>query len=125
MLPIYLKNIKLFLLPSSLLSEIVLKDLGLKTKKPNLNDWKKVVKAKLNPKKSVEVAMVGKYTELKDSYKSLNEALDHAGIKNNAKVATNNLPITAAGTKFFVFADLIVTAPTAKPSAVINPKISP
>ena len=74
------------LLHKQKVDEIVLKDLGLKTKKPNLNDWKKVVKAKLNPKKSVEVAMVGKYTELKDSYKSLNEALDHAGIKNNAKV---------------------------------------
>ena len=74
------------LLHKQKVDEIVLKDLGLKTKKPNLNDWKKVVRAKLNPKKSVEVAMVGKYTELKDSYKSLNEALDHAGIKNNAKV---------------------------------------
>ena len=46
-------------------------------------------------------------------------------IKNNANVATNNFPITAAGTKFFDFADLIVTAPTAKPIAVINPNISP
>ena len=46
-------------------------------------------------------------------------------IKNNAKIATNNFPITAAGTKFFDFADLIVTAPTAKPRAVINPNISP
>ena len=46
-------------------------------------------------------------------------------IKNIAKVATNNFPTTAAGTKFFVLADLIVTAPTAKPNAVTNPKISP
>ena len=46
-------------------------------------------------------------------------------IKNMAKVATNNFPTTAAGTKFFVLADLIVTAPIAKPNAVINPKISP
>ena len=46
-------------------------------------------------------------------------------IKNKAKVATNNLPTTAAGTKFFDFADRIVTAPTANPIAVINPKISP
>ena len=68
---------------------IVLKDLGLKTRTPKLNDWKKVVRAKLNPKKSVEVAMVGKYTELKDSYKSINEALEHAGIKNKAKVNIN------------------------------------
>ena len=46
-------------------------------------------------------------------------------IKKREKVATNNLPTTAAGTKFFDFADLIVTAPTANPIAVINPKISP
>ena len=46
-------------------------------------------------------------------------------IKNKAKIATNNFPTTAAGTKFFVFADLIVIAPTARPNAVINPKISP
>ena len=46
-------------------------------------------------------------------------------IKNKANIATNILPTTAAGTKFFDFADLTVTAPIAKPSAVINPKISP
>ena len=46
-------------------------------------------------------------------------------IKNSAKIATNSFPITAAGTKFFDFADLIVTAPTAKPIAVMNPRMSP
>ena len=46
-------------------------------------------------------------------------------MKNKAKIATNNLPTTAAGTKFFDFADRIVTAPTAKPIAVTNPSISP
>ena len=46
-------------------------------------------------------------------------------IKNKAKVATINFPTTAAGTRFFDFADLIVTAPTANPNAVMNPKISP
>lgn len=46
-------------------------------------------------------------------------------INNKAKVATSSLPTTAAGTKFLDFADLIVTAPTARPIAVINPKISP
>ena len=46
-------------------------------------------------------------------------------IKNKAKEATNNLPTTAAGTKFFVLADLIVIAPKAKPKAVIKPKTSP
>ena len=74
------------LLHQQKVDKIILKHLNLKTKPPVLNDWKKVVNAKLNPKTAVEVAMVGKYTELKDSYKSLNEALDHAGIKNKAKV---------------------------------------
>ena len=46
-------------------------------------------------------------------------------INNKAKVATNNFPTTADGTKFFDFADLTVIAPTAKPTAVTNPKISP
>ena len=46
-------------------------------------------------------------------------------IKSNAKAATNNLPTTAAGTKFLFLADLIITAPTAKPIAVTNPKTSP
>ncbi len=46
-------------------------------------------------------------------------------IKKSAKIATNNFPTTAAGTKFFDLADLITTAPTARPNAVIKPKISP
>ena len=67
--------------------KILMKSLNIKqSKKPNLNDWKRVVKAKLNPKKEANIAIVGKYVELKDSYKSLNEALDHAGIINKAKV---------------------------------------
>ena len=67
--------------------KILMKSLKIKqSKKPNLTDWKRVVQAKLNPKKEVNIAIVGKYVELKDSYKSLNEALDHAGIINKAKV---------------------------------------
>ncbi|MDC0029739.1 CTP synthase [Pseudomonadota bacterium] len=67
--------------------KILLKKLNLlKVKYPRLNDWKRVVDAKLNPKKKVSIAVVGKYVDLKDSYKSLNEALDHAGIVNLAKV---------------------------------------
>ena len=67
--------------------KILMKSLNIKqSKKPNLTDWKSVVQAKLNPKKEANIAIVGKYVELKDSYKSLNEALDHAGIINKAKV---------------------------------------
>ena len=67
--------------------EIVLKNLRLNSiKKPNLRDWKRVIKEDLEPKESVRISMVGKYTELADAYKSLNEALKHGGFKNNLKV---------------------------------------
>ena len=67
----------------------ILEKLKIKTNNPKLNDWKRVVKAKLLPEKEVNVSFVGKYTELKDSYKSINEALEHAGIKNKAQVNIN------------------------------------
>ncbi len=56
------------------------------SKKPNLRDWRKVIKEDLEPKESIKISMVGKYTELADAYKSLNEALKHGGFKNNLKV---------------------------------------
>ena len=66
--------------------EIVLEKLKLNSKrKPNLSDWKKVIKEDLE-QKSVKISMVGKYTELADAYKSLNEALKHGGFQNNLKV---------------------------------------
>ena len=67
--------------------EIVLEKFKLNSsKKPNLRDWRKVIKEDLEPKESVKISMVGKYTELADAYKSLNEALKHGGFKNNLKV---------------------------------------
>ena len=77
------------LLNKQKVDDTILKKLNLKIKKPNLNDWKRVVKAKLLPEKEVNISFVGKYTELKDSYKSINEALEHAGIQNKAKVNIN------------------------------------
>ena len=66
--------------------EIVLEKFKLNSsKKPNLRDWRKVIKEDLEPKESVKISMVGKYTELADAYKSLNEALKHGGFKNNLK----------------------------------------
>ena len=67
----------------------ILDKLNIKSKEPKLNDWKRVVRAKLLPEREVNVSFVGKYTELKDSYKSINEALEHAGINNKAKVNIN------------------------------------
>ena len=52
----------------------------------DLTDWDNVVDALLNPEYTVRVAMVGKYVELPDAYKSVNEALLHAGIQNRVKV---------------------------------------
>ena len=55
-------------------------------KKVNLSPWKKITKIVLNPKKYVNIAIIGKYVNLKDAYKSLDEALIHGGINNNLKV---------------------------------------
>jgi CTP synthase len=55
-------------------------------KKVNLNPWKKITKIVLQTKKSINIAIIGKYVDLKDAYKSLDEALTHGGIHNNLKV---------------------------------------
>ena len=55
-------------------------------KKVNLAPWKKITKLVLNPRKSLNIAIIGKYVNLKDAYKSLDEALTHGGIKNSLKV---------------------------------------
>jgi len=55
-------------------------------KKVNLKPWKKITKVVLNPKKHVNIAIIGKYVNLKDAYKSLDEALVHGGIENKLKV---------------------------------------
>jgi CTP synthase len=55
-------------------------------KKVNLNPWKKITKIILHTKKSTNIAIIGKYVDLKDAYKSLDEALTHGGIDNNLKV---------------------------------------
>ncbi|WP_415309199.1 CTP synthase [Candidatus Pelagibacter sp. Uisw_099_02] len=55
-------------------------------KKVNLNPWKKITKIVLHTKKLINIAIIGKYVDLKDAYKSLDEALTHGGIDNNLKV---------------------------------------
>ena len=65
----------------------VLKYFKIKSKKKvNLTPWKKITKTVLNTKKFVNIAVIGKYVNLKDAYKSLDEALTHGGITNNLKV---------------------------------------
>jgi CTP synthase len=60
--------------------------LRLETKEPDLRAWGAMVDKILHPQRRVRVAIVGKYTELADSYKSINEALIHGGIANEAGV---------------------------------------
>ena len=65
----------------------VLNYFKIKSKRPvNLTPWKKITKTILQNKKQVNIAVIGKYVELKDAYKSLDEALTHGGIENNVKV---------------------------------------
>jgi len=69
------------------LDERVLKYFKIKSKsKVNLKPWKKITNLVLKAKKIVHIAIIGKYVELKDAYKSLDEALTHGGIDNNLKV---------------------------------------
>ncbi len=55
-------------------------------KAPNLEEWERIVRRINNPESEVTIGVVGKYTNLSDSYKSLNEALSHGGIANKVKV---------------------------------------
>ncbi len=65
----------------------VLNYFKLKSKKTvNLKPWKKITKIILQNKKQVNIAIIGKYVELKDAYKSLDEALTHGGVDNKIKV---------------------------------------
>ena len=69
------------------LDERVLSYFNIKNKKsPNLAKWKNITSNVLGAKKDVNIAIIGKYVNLKDAYKSLDEALTHGGISNNLKV---------------------------------------
>jgi CTP synthase len=70
------------------LDHIVVEKLALqnKAKPADLSEWERVVYLQKNPKTAVKIAMVGKYVDLVDAYKSLNEALLHAGIDTSTKV---------------------------------------
>jgi CTP synthase len=74
------------LLREQKIDDYIIKNLKLKSKKLNLKPWKNYRAKVLSCKKSIKIAMIGKYVDLVDSYKSLNEALYHAGIINNRLV---------------------------------------
>ena len=71
------------------LGEKILEKLGMKVKKPDLARWEEINKTLKKPEGEVKIGIVGKYVDLKESYKSLTEALIHGGIGNNIKVIFN------------------------------------
>ena len=77
------------MLHDQMLDEIVCHKLGILAKAADLSVWKKLVHALENPEREVTVAFVGKYVDLTESYKSLTEALVHAGIHTQSKVRIN------------------------------------
>jgi CTP synthase len=64
----------------------VVEKLNIWTGQPNLTKWRRLIKTAQNPKVTVNIAVVGKYVNLVDSYKSLHEAIAHGAIANEAKV---------------------------------------
>jgi len=93
------------------LDKIVVDKLQLTAEPADLSEWQAVVTAQNSPRQTVKIAMVGKYTEHQDAYKSLNEALLHAGIHTRTKVNIAYLDaeiIETHGTKVLTGVDAIL-----------------
>ncbi|MEO8307915.1 MAG: CTP synthase [Pseudomonadota bacterium] len=76
------------------LDDIVVRRLGLTAPPTDLAEWRQVVQAKAHPDAVVDIAMVGKYVQMRDSYISLNEALTHAGIRTRTRVNVHYIEST-------------------------------
>jgi len=71
------------------LDDKIIELLNIWTRKPQLDNWEELIRKIKSPKHSITIAVVGKYVDLTESYKSLNEALYHGGIANDCKVNLN------------------------------------
>jgi CTP synthase len=84
------KDFSIYEVPLSLvdnnLDRLIVDKLGLKTAEPDLEDWRELLRRLRNPEHEISIAVVGKYAEHHDAYKSIYEALDHAGIAHRAQV---------------------------------------
>ncbi|WP_076543008.1 CTP synthase [Shewanella sp. UCD-KL21] len=74
------------LLRSQGLDDLVIKRFGIDCNDADLSEWENVIYQEANPNGEITIGMVGKYIELPDAYKSVNEALKHAGLKNRLTV---------------------------------------
>ena len=84
------KDFSVYEVPMSLvehgLDELIVRKLGLTAGELNLDDWRDLLHRLRNPKHEITIAVVGKYAEHRDAYKSIYEALDHAGVAHRAQV---------------------------------------
>ncbi len=96
------------------LDDIVINRFKLNAKAADLSEWEQVLYAQANPKGEVNVAFVGKYVDLTDAYKSINEALKHAGLKNRQTVNIHYIDsedIISEGSDVFANKDAILVGP--------------
>ncbi len=84
------KDFSIYEVPLSLvdnnLDRLIVDKFGLKTAEPDLEDWRELLRRLRNPDREISIAVVGKYAEHYDAYKSIYESLDHAGIAHRARV---------------------------------------
>jgi len=84
------KDFSIYEVPLSLvenkLDGLICKQLGLKTPEPVIDDWRELLRRLRNPDHEVSIAVVGKYAEHRDAYKSIYESIDHAGMANSSQV---------------------------------------
>ncbi len=84
------KDFSIYEVPLSLVSngldELIVKRLGLSASPPNLEPYNEILHRLRNPQHEISIAVVGKYAEHKDAYKSIYESLDHAGIHHHAQI---------------------------------------
>jgi CTP synthase len=89
------KDFSIYEVPISLmdngLDAFVMRRLGLNPGRVDINDWKQILHTLRNPRHEVSIAVVGKYAEHKDAYKSIYEAIDHAGIQHHAQIRVGRI----------------------------------
>lgn len=89
------KDFSIYEVPLSLvengLDELIVKKLGLNAKSLELDDWRELLHRLRNPDTEISIAVVGKYAEHKDAYKSIYEAIDHAGMEHHAQIRVGRI----------------------------------
>lgn len=89
------KDFSIYEVPLSLmenkLDELVVKRLNLPSGRLKMDDWRELLHRMRNPQEEIAIAVVGKYAEHRDAYKSIYESLDHAGIANHAQVRVQRI----------------------------------